>query len=185
VEDSILSEADEKMKKAVEALHRELATIRTGRASPALVESIVVDYYGAQTSLKQMASISVPDAKMLVVQPWDAKSLAAIERAILKSDLGINPTNDGRLIRLAIPTPTEERRRELVKMVHKKVEEGRVAVRNCRRDAQETLREFEKSKDISADEAKRGLERLQKITDYHILEVEKVGSEKDKEVMSV
>jgi ribosome recycling factor len=185
MEESILSEADEKMKKAAEVLRRELATIRTGRASPALVESMVVDYYGTPTPLKQMASITVPDAKMLVIQPWDAKSLAAIEKAILKSDLGINPTNDGRLIRLAIPVPTEERRRDLVKMVHKKVEEGRVAVRNCRREAVDTLREFEKSKDISEDDSKRGQERLQKITDYHILEVENVGAEKEKEVMQV
>jgi ribosome recycling factor len=185
LEESILSEAEEKMKKAVESLRRELATIRTGRASPALVESIVVDYYGTPTPLRQIASISVPDSKTLVIQPWETKTMSSIEKAILKSDLGINPTNDGRLIRLVIPTPTEERRKDLVKLVHRKVEEGRVAVRNCRRDGHEDFRAFEKSKDISADDAKRGQERLQKITDFFIIEIEKVGSEKEKEIMLV
>ncbi|MCL4535604.1 MAG: ribosome recycling factor [Bacteroidetes bacterium] len=183
--DNVLTEADDKMKKAVEALRHDLTSIRTGRASPALVESLLVDYYGTPTPLNQMASISAPEARLLVIQPWDTKSLAAIEKAILKSDLGLTPANDGRLIRLPIPFLTEERRRELVKVVRRRVEEGRVAVRNTRRDAVDHLREFEKSKDISTDEMKRGQEQLQKLTDYYITEVEKVGSSKEEEILQV
>ncbi len=183
--DSILSEADGKMKKAVEALRHDLTSIRTGRASPALVESVVVDYYGTPTPLNQIASISVPEARLLVIQPWDAKALSPIEKGILKSDLGLTPNNDGRLIRLAIPFLTEERRRELVKVVHKRAEEGRVAVRNCRREALDDLRDFEKAKEISADDMKKGQEQLQKLTDFHILEVEKVGAAKEEEILQV
>ncbi len=183
--DSILSEADDKMKKTIEALRHDLTTIRTGRASPALVEGVTVDYYGAPTPLNQLASISAPEARLLVIQPWDAKSLGAIEKAILKSDLGLTPNNDGRLIRLAIPYLTEERRRDLVKLVHRRVEEGRVGVRNIRREAMDDLREFEKEKEISADDMKRGQEQLQRLTDFHIVEVEKVGAAKEEEIMQV
>lgn len=183
--DSVLTETDDKMKKAVEALRHDLASIRTGRASPALVESLIVDYYGTPTPLNQLASISAPEPRLLVIQPWDAKSIGAIEKAILKSELGLTPTSDGRLVRLSIPFLTEERRRDLVKIVRKRAEEGRVAVRNCRRDSLDDLRELEKSKEISADEMKRAQEQLQKLTDYYINEVEKVGANKEEEILQV
>lgn len=182
VNDTLL-EAEGRMHKAVEALRRELVTIRTGRASPGLVERVQVDYYGAATLLHQLANISAPDPRLLVIQPWDKALLAPIERALLKSDLGLTPTNDGKLIRLAIPPLTEERRRELVKMVHRKVEEGRVAVRNCRREALEKLKQAEKEKALSEDDLKRGQERLQKLTDRFIEEVEGVGQHKEAEIL--
>jgi ribosome recycling factor len=173
------------MHKAVDALRRELVTIRTGRASPALVERLSIEYYGVPTPLNQVASISAPEARLLVIQPWERNVLATIEKAILKSDLGLNPSNDGRVIRLVIPQLSEERRRDLVKVVHKKVEEGRVAVRNLRRDAVEELKEFEKEKLITEDDLKWGQERLQKLTDRHIEEAERVGQAKEDEILEV
>ena len=180
-----LADAEDRMTKAVEALRRELATVRTGRANPALVEHLKVDYYGTPTPLKQLASVMVPEARLLTIQPWDKGSLTAIEKAIQKSDLGLNPTNDGSLIRLAIPPLTEERRRELVRMVHKKVEEGRVAIRNIRRDAHSMLRDLLHDKEISEDQEHNAQEELQKVTDRFIAEADRVGQEKEEELLEV
>ena len=180
-----LADAEDRMAKAVEALRRELATVRTGRANPALVDHLRVDYYGTPTPLKQLASVMVPEARLLTIQPWDKGSLTAIEKAIQKSDLGLNPTNDGSLIRLAIPPLTEERRRELVRMVHKKVEEGRVAIRNIRRDAHSMLRDLLHDKEISEDQEHNAQEELQKVTDRFIAEADKVGQEKEQELLEV
>ena len=180
-----LADAEERMGKAVEALKRELATVRTGRANPALVEHLSVDYYGTPTPLQQLASVGVPEARLLTIQPWDKGSLGAIEKAIQKSDLGLNPSNDGSIIRLAIPQLTEERRKELVKVVHKKVEEGRVAIRNVRRDAHEMLRELHKEKTISEDQEHNAQEELQKITDRFVAQAGDVGNEKEEELLEV
>lgn len=181
----ILSNTDVKMGKTVEVLQRELATIRTGRASPALVEQIRVDYYGVPTPLGQMATISVPEARLLVIQPWDKGSLSSIEKAILKSGLGLNPANDGEVIRLSIPQLTEERRKELVRVVRKRVEEGRVAIRNVRRETMEQLRDLARNKEISEDEQKRALELLQKLTDRFIEESDSIARDKEAEVLEI
>ena len=181
--EDVFSEIDARMRKAVEVLGRDLASIRTGRASPGLVEHLRVDYYGVPTPLNQIAGVSVPEARLLAIQPWDKKALPSIEKAILKSDLGLTPTNDGNLIRLAIPTLTEERRRELVKVVRRKVEEGRVALRNIRRDGLEQLREMEKEKVLSEDALKRTQEQLQRITDSFIEEMNWIGQGKEKELL--
>jgi len=173
------------MKRAVQALQDELATIRTGRASPALIEHLHVDAYGVTTPLNQLANISAPEARLLVVQPWDPHIMGAIEKAILKSDLGLNPTNDGRVIRVVIPYLSEERRKELIKLTHKKVEEGRVAVRACRHDALETLERMQKNKEISEDDFKRGKEKLQKLTDNHIARADQIGALKQEEILEV
>lgn len=183
--DTILANAEKKMKAASEGLGQELATIRTGRASPALVEHIKIDYLGVATPLNQIAGISVPEARMLVIQPWDPGSLHAIEQAIMKSDLGLNPINDGRLIRLNIPPLSEERRKELTKIVHKRLEERRIAVRNLRRDAVEELRKAEKNKEISQDQYRREQDQLQKMTDNYIEIAEKIAQDKEKELMEV
>ncbi|MCH7717896.1 MAG: ribosome recycling factor [Chloroflexi bacterium] len=183
--DETLADATKRMGKAVEALRRDLATVRTGRASPGLVEQLRVDYYGTPTPLKQLASITVPEARLLTVQPWDKGSLGAIEKAIQKSDLGLNPNNDGTIIRLVIPQLTEERRRELVRVVHKKAEDGRVAIRNVRRDDHEMLRDLLREKEISEDEEHRAQEQLQKITDRFVAQVDEVGQEKERELLEV
>jgi len=185
MQSNILTTVDKKMKAVAEGLRQELATIRTGRASPALVEHLKVDYAGVPTPLNQIAGISVPEARLLVIQPWDPGSLHSIEQAIQKSDLGLNPINDGRLIRLNIPLLSEERRQELTKVVHKRLEERRVAVRNLRRDALEDLKKAEKNKEMSQDDAKRSQEQLQKMTDAYIIVAEKIAQEKEKELMSV
>jgi ribosome recycling factor len=182
---NILPVVDKKMKACSEGLRQELATIRTGRASPALVEHIKVDYADVSTPLNQLAGISVPEARLLVIQPWDPGSLHSIEQAIQKSDLGLNPINDGRLIRLNIPPLNEERRQELTKVVHKRLEERRVAVRNLRRDALEEIKKEEKAKEISQDECRRSQEQLQKMTDVYILIAEKIAQDKEKELMIV
>lgn len=182
---TILGIVDKKMKAVSEGLKQELATIRTGRASPALVEHLKIDYAGAPTPLNQIAGISAPEARLLVIQPWDPGSLHSIEQAILKSELGLNPVNDGRLIRLNIPLLSEERRQELTKVVHKRLEERRVAVRNLRRDALEELKKAEKSKTISQDDSRRAQDQLQKLTDTYIIAAEKIAQEKEKELMSV
>ncbi len=182
---TILGVVDKKMKAVSEGLRQELATIRTGRASPSLVEHIKVDYAGVATPLNQLAGITVPEARLLVIQPWDPGSLHGIEQAILKSDLGLNPLNDGRLIRLNIPLLSEERRQELTKIVHKRLEERRVAVRNLRRDALDELKKAEKAKAISQDESRHAQDQLQKITDNHIAVAEKIAQEKEKELLSV
>ena len=183
--EKVLAECESHMKKAVQALQDELATIRTGRASPALIERLHVEAYGTTAPLNQLASISVPEARLLVVQPWDPSLVTAIEKAIMKSDLGLNPSSDGRLIRVVIPYLSEERRRDLIKLVHKKVEEGRVAVRACRHQALETMEHMQKNKQISEDEFKRVKERLQKITDSYIGKVEEVGSNKEEEILEI
>lgn len=183
--DDVLADAKDRMGKAVEALRKELATIRTGRAHPGLIEHLRVDYYGAPTPLNQLATINVPEPRLLTIQPWDQQSLGAIEKAILKSDLGLNPSNDGNIIRLAIPQLTEERRKELAKVVRKKVEEGRVAVRNVRRDRHDELRRLQREKEISEDAQYLAQEDLQKLTDGFIQEVERVGEEKEAELLAV
>jgi len=173
------------MVKAIETLKRELAGMRTGRARPGLVEHIRVDYYGVPTPLHQIAGISAPEARLLVIQPWDRQSLSGIEKAILKSDLGLNPSNDGHVIRLVIPQLTEERRRELVRVVRRRVEEGRVALRNVRREALEHLRESERNKEISEDERERAAEQLQKLTDSFMVQVDQLGQDKEAELLEV
>ena len=183
--DETLADAEKRMGKAVEAMRRDLATVRTGRASPGLVEQLRVDYYGTPTPLKQLASIHVQEARLLTVQPWDKGSLDAIAKAIQKSDLGLNPNNDGTIIRLVIPQLTEDRRRELVRVVHKKVEDGRVAIRNVRRDDHEMLRDLLREKEISEDEEHRAQEQLQKVTDRFVGQADEVGEEKERELLEV
>lgn len=181
----VYKDAESRMKGAVQALQEDLAAIRTGRAAPALVEKLPVDYYGIPTPLQQLASISVPEARTLLIRPYDASSLKAIEKGILASDLGLTPNNDGKAIRLNMPNLTEERRRDLVRVVGNRVEEARVAVRNVRRDAIKDLREFENEKMISEDDRMRGEDELQKITDRFIEEIDQVGTRKEKEIMEV
>lgn len=179
------SEAEERMKGALEALEEDLAGIRTGRASPALVEHLSVEYYGAPTPLMQLATISVPEARMLMIRPFDAATLRNIERAIQASDLGLTPNNDGKVIRLNLPPLTQERRHDLVKLVHNRLEEARVAARNVRRDGIKDLREFEHEKLISEDELEKGEEDLQKLTAHYIDLVNEIGEKKEKEIMEV
>jgi ribosome recycling factor len=181
----VLDEAREKMVKAVDHAKAEFASVRTGRASPALVESLMVDYYGTQTPLRQLASFSVPDAMLLVVSPYDKGSLGAIERAISASDLGINPANDGNVIRLAFPPLTEERRRELVRVVRHKAEEGRVAVRNLRRAARHELESLEKEGSLTADELERVEKELEKLTHGQISLIDELLSHKERELLEV
>ena len=180
-----LGNIEQKMQKSVEALQKELATIRTGHATPSLIEHIKVEYAGVPTPLNQIASVSAPEARLLVVQPWDRGGMNSIEKAILKSDLGLNPVNDGRVIRINIPPLTEERRQELIKVVRRRVEEGRIAVRNLRREAMDELKESEKNKDISQDEHKRSLNQLQKLTDSFISNIEQIGRGKEVQIMEV
>lgn len=173
------------MATSVDVLKRELASIRTGRATPALVEHIKVEYGGVPLPLSQIATVSAPEARLLVIQPWDRGSISSIEKAILKSDLGLNPTNDGSIIRLSIPPLTEERRHELVKLVHRRVEERRVAIRNLRREAMDELKSLEKDKDISQDERKRSQDQLQTLTDSFIAIAEQLGHDKEIELSEV
>lgn len=181
----VYKEAETRMKGAIQALDEDLAGIRTGRASPALIERLQVEYYGSPTPLIQLATISVPEPRSLLIRPFDASTLKTIERAILASDLGLTPNNDGKSIRLNLPPLTEERRRELVKVVHNRVEEARVAARNVRRDSIRDLREFLQEKMISEDDLKRGEEELQKITDQYIEEINTIGDRKEKEILEV
>ena len=183
--DRVLLDIKEKMQKSIGLLKQELATIRTGRATPALIEHLKVDYVGVPTPLNQLAGISVPRANLLVVQPWDRGSIHNIEKAILKSDLGLTPVNDGQVIRLNIPPLTEERRQELTKAVRRRVETKKIAVRNLRREAMDGLKGLEKTKEISQDEHKRALAHLQKLTDSFISNTEQVGQDKEKELMEV
>jgi len=180
-----LQETNTKMGKAVEALAHELATVRTGRASAAIVDHVRVDYHGVATPLKQMATISVPEARLLLIQPWDRGALSSIDKAIQKADLGLNPASDGIVIRLAIPLLSEERRKELVKLVQKRAEDGRVAVRNIRRNALEEFRGMERNKDISQDDLKRAQEQLQQLTDKFVAEVDKAAKAKEAELLEV
>ena len=181
----IFDDAERRMKKAVEALRQDLAAIRTGRASSALVERIHVDYYGTPTPINQVCQISVPEARLIVIQPYERKLLTDIEKAIQKSDLGVNPNNDGQVIRLNIPPLNEERRRDMVKTLHKKLDEHKVAIRNIRRDTQDKLQDREKKKEISEDELKRSKDRLQKLTDRYVDEMDKVGKSKELEILEV
>ena len=183
--DEVLEELRDRMQKSVDALQDDLRSIRTGRASPALVEKLPVEYYGTATPLNQMASIAAPEPRLLVIRPWDPSSLGDIERAILKSDIGLTPMNDGALIRLSIPRLTEERRRELVKVVSRRVEEGRIAVRNLRRDALQDLKEFEKEKMISEDDFYRGKDKVQELTDEFVEKIDEIGQHKEAEVMEI
>ena len=176
---------EEKMRKSVEVLTRELATIRTGHATPALIEHLKVEYASVPIPLNQIAGISAPEARLLVIQPWDKGSIHSIEKAILKSDLGLTPTSDGNVIRLNIPPLTEERRQELIKVVRRRLEAGRIALRNLRREAMDELKELEKNKDISQDEHKRALNQLQKLTDSFIADAEQIGQDKEMELVEV
>jgi ribosome recycling factor len=180
-----LADAESRMKGAVRSLEDDLAAIRTGRASPALAERVSVEYYGTPTPLIQLATISAPEPRLLTIRPFDPASIKEIERAILASDLGLTPSNDGKIIRLSIPPLTEERRHDLVKIVRNRAEEGRVAVRNVRRDTQNDMREFEREKLISEDELTRGEEDLQKLTDQYVDEINQLGERKEKEVLEV
>jgi ribosome recycling factor len=181
----LLKDASERMRGAIEALKSDLAGIRTGRAAPGLVQGVKVEYYGVPTPLNQLATISAPEPQLLVIRPYDSTSLAVIEKAILKSELGLTPNNDGRIIRLAIPRLTEERRQELVKIVGRRLEEARVAIRNVRRDELEDLRAFEKEKLFSQDEFHRGKDDLQDLTDKFIEQAGEVGKRKEIEIMEV
>jgi len=183
--DEVLDELRQRMEKSLEVLQEDLLGIRTGRASPALVEKLPVEYYGVLTPLNQVAGIAVPEPRLLVIRPWDPAALPAIERAILKSDLGLTPVNDGKLIRLHVPRLTEERRRELVKVVARRVEEARVAIRNLRRDALKDLQEFEKEKMISEDDFFHGKDEVQKLTDEFIARIDEIGRHKEEEVMEI
>ena len=183
--DKELKDAEHRMEKAVEALEHELATVRTGRASGGLVENIKVDYYGTPTPMNQVANISVPDARLIVIQPYDRGSIGAIEKALLKSDLGLTPSNDGTVIRLTLPPLTEELRKELAKHVRARVEDARVAVRNVRRDVHDTLRKMEHDSELSQDDLHRAENELQKITDEHIKLIDKVGEDKEQELLTV
>jgi ribosome recycling factor len=181
----VLRESEGKMKKSVESLRHHLATIRTGRASPALVEHLPVDAYGSSMPLNQLAGISVPEGRLIVIQPYDANMMKAIEKAIQNSELGINPSNDGRVIRLVIPQLTEERRRDLTKLVRSRVEESKVALRNIRRESLDDLRQLEHEKLISEDEQRRAQERLQELTDRYTRDLDQIGTAKEAEVMEV
>ena len=181
----ILKDAESRMRGAIQSLHDDLAAIRTGRANPSLVERLPIEYYGSPTPLMQLASISVPEPRTLTIKPFDGTTLKAIEKAILSSDLGLNPNNDGKVIHLNLPQLTEERRRDLVKHVHHRLEEARVAIRNIRRDSHNDMRDFEKEKLISEDDLERGEEELQKLTDRFIEEVAEHGKKKEIEIMEV
>ena len=173
------------MKKAIEVLRREYGTLRAGRATPSLLDKITVDYYGTPTPVNQVANISVPEPRTIIIQPWEKNMISPIEKAIMKSDLGLTPNSDGSVIRLSIPQLTQQRRLELVKVVHKKAEEARVAIRNLRRDANDGIKKVEKDKTISEDEAKKAQDDMQKMTDKYIKEVDTIMNAKEKEIMEV
>jgi ribosome recycling factor len=183
--DKVNKASEEKMKKATHALGEDFNTIRTGRASAALFEKIKVDYYEQKVPLNQVANISIPEARLVVIQPWDRTVLSEIEKAIQKSELSVNPSNDGKVIRIAIPPLTDERRKELVKLAKNKAEASRVSIRNIRRDANEELKKMEKSSEITEDQTKRGMDEVQKLTDKYIEEVNKLYEIKEKEIMEV
>lgn len=181
----ILDNTKERMGKCITALESELGTIRAGRANPGVLDKITVDYYGAATPINQMASISVAEARILVVQPYDSSTLKSIEKAIQASDLGINPTNDGRVLRIMFPQLTEERRKDLCKTVSKTCEESKIAVRNVRRDAMDKIKAKKKSNEITEDDVKEAEKNIQKLTDKFIEEIDRIGADKDKEIMSI
>jgi len=181
----ILQDIEDRMKKSLAALQKDFAAIRTGRANVAMLDGITVEVYGSHMPINQLATISIPEPKLILIQPWDVKNLNEIERAILKSDLSINPSNDGNFIRLQIPALTEERRKEYVKQAKHKAEECRVAVRNVRRDGNDMVKELEKDKSISEDESKNAQTSIQKITDKHIEEIQKISDNKEKEILAI
>ena len=183
--EQILKDVDLKMAKTVNTLSQELLTIRTGRASPALVDHIKVDYHGVLTPLNQLGSISIPEAKLIMIQPWDKTIIRNVEKAILKSELGLNPTSDGNVIRILIPSITEERRKELIRLVHKRLEDTRITLRNLRRDGMESLKKAEKNKEISQDDFNRASEKLQLLTDNSIEKVDETGKAKEAEILEV
>lgn len=185
MENEIISASRDRINKTISVLQQDLAGLRAGRANPQLVEKIMVDYYGTQTPINQLGNMSTPEPRLLVISVWDQKAIPAIEKAIQKSDLGINPANDGRVIRLLFPELTEERRKELVKILKKKAEESKVAVRNIRRDANEQIKKQEKDKLITEDDRKDLEEEIQKLTDNEIKEIDKICADKEKEIMSV
>ena len=181
----IIAQHEEKMDKTIEALKRELSSIRTGRASTSLLDRITVDYYGTPTPVKQVANVAAPEPRMITIAPWEPKMLGEIEKAILKSDLGLNPNNDGKIIRLEIPQLTEERRKELSKKVSKIAEDSKVVIRNIRRDANEPINKMEKKKEVTEDDSKEGQENIQKLTDKKIKVIDEIKAKKEKEVMAV
>jgi ribosome recycling factor len=182
---TVMDQAKDRMEKAIGAYTRELASIRAGRANASLLDRISVEYYGAATPLSQMAAISVPEARLLVIQPYDKTTIGDIEKAIMKSDIGITPSSDGTLIRLAIPLLTEERRKELVKLVKKEAEEAKVAIRNVRRDANDDFKKLEKNSDITEDELRRSGEEIQKLTDSTIVKIDTIAKDKENEIMEI
>ncbi len=181
----VVRDCEERMKKTLEVLRKEYSTLRAGRANPSILEKVQVDYYGTPTPLNQLANISVPESRLLAVQPWDKSIVPAVEKAILKSDLGVNPSSDGTVIRIMIPQLTQERRLELAKVIKKKAEEARVSIRNIRREGNDRVKGMEKAKTISEDDCKKGQEDIQKITDKYIKEVDRVLENKEKEIMEV
>ena len=185
MQEALLKDMEARMTAALDGLAREFATVRTGRASASLLDAIRVDYYGTLTPLNQMASVTVPDARTITIQPWEATQLKAIEKALVASDLGVTPMNDGKLIRLTMPTLTEERRKQLAKAVGKTAEEGRVSVRNVRREANEKLKALAKDKKVSEDEERRGHDQIQKLTDRYIGKVDELLKKKEQEILSI
>ena len=183
--ESVLADVDRRMERAIDALHRDLNSLRTGRATPSLIENVTVDYYGVPTPLKQIAAISAPDARAILVQPWDKQALREIEKSLLKSEMGFNPTNDGNNIIVPIPPLNQERRQDLVRLLKKKIEDGKVSIRNVRRDGQENLRKMERDKAISQDQSRRAQEQLQKATDGHTKIIDQVATAKESEIMQV
>lgn len=183
--DDIMEDAEDRMNKAIDHLSGDFAGMRAGRANPAMVEKIMVNYYGASTPINQLANINVPEARLLVINPWDKSSIVDIEKAIMKSDLGITPNNDGNVIRLNIPQLTEDRRKDMVKVVKKRAEEAKVAIRNIRREANDTIKASEKDKLISEDAGKTGLDDIQKVTDRYIKDIDQILHLKEKEIMEV
>ena len=183
--EDVLADVERRMGRSMEALERELATLRTGRATPSLVENISVDYYGSPTPLKQIASISAPDARAIMIQPWDRQALRDIERSLMQSEMGFNPSNDGNVITVPIPPLNQERRQELVRLLKRKIEEGKVSVRNVRRDGLESLRKLERDKAISQDQNRRSQDQLQKTTDGFIKSMDQVSTTKEAEIMQV
>jgi ribosome recycling factor len=183
--EEVIIDADDRMGKAVEILQRDLGTLRTGRATPALLENLTVDYYGSPTPLNQIATISAPEARLLMIQPWDKQALKDIEKSLLKSEMGFNPSNDGNIIRVPVAPLTQERRKEMVKLLKRKIEDGKVAVRNVRRDALEHLRSMERNKLVSQDDNRRAQDTLQKTTDSNIAQIDQVSGVKEAEIMQV
>lgn len=183
--EAVLTEAERKMGQSIEAMRRDISTLRTGRATPALIEDLSVDYYGSPTPLKQIASISAPDARAIMVQPWDRQALRDIERSLTQSEMGFNPSNDGNVITVPIPPLTQERRQEMVRLLKRKAEDSKVAVRNVRREGVDFLRKMERDKSISQDENRRSQDSLQKTTDAHIKTIDDVASTKEGEIMEV